>query len=261
MDEALGDDIVLLGYDAPQRTVEAGASLPLSLYWQAQRDVASDYSVRLTLVEPMAELWRRSTNGRLMEPTRPLAGSRRDRVRPARFRFAGDHAGSEYELRLGLVPAGADRPVAELSLGDVAVAGRTHQFEVPPIETPLAVTSPVRRSAGLRPALERDTMSITLYWQARGAMDVSYKVFVHILGPDGKMWGQKDDVPGQGILPTTGWLAGEVLADTYDVPLDQNAPLQDARIEIGFYDPVSGVRLPVVDENGNVIADHVILPN
>ncbi len=168
MDEALGDDIVLLGYDAPQRTVEAGASLPLSLYWQAQRDVASDYSVRLTLVEPMAELWRRSTNGRWMEPTRPLAGSRRDRVRPARFRFAGDHAGSEYELRLGLVPAGADRPVAELSLGDVAVAGRTHQFEVPPIETPLAVTSPVSRSAGLRPALERDTMSITLYWQARG---------------------------------------------------------------------------------------------
>ncbi len=48
------------------------------------------------------------------------------------------------------------------------------------------------------------------------------------------------------------------MADTYDVPLDQNAPLQDARIEIGFYDPVSGVRLPVVDENGNVIADHVI---
>jgi len=263
VDEALGDDIVLLGYDAPQRTVEAGASLPLSLYWQAQRDVVTDYSVRLSLTDSAGttvteiDTWP-------VDGTYPTTGwiageivhDQLDVALPATV------PAGEYELRLGLVPAGADRPVAELSLGDVAVAGRTHQFAVPPIETPLAADFAGKIGLlGYSQALDRDTMSITLYWQARGTMDASYKVFVHILGPDGKMWGQKDDVPGQGTLPTTGWLAGEVLADTYDVPLDQNAPLQDARIEIGFYDPVSGVRLPVIDENGNAIADHVILPN
>ena len=263
VERALGDDLVLLGYDAPQRTAEAGTSLPLALYWQAQRNVGTDYSVRLALTdsagEAVAEIDERPVDG-TYPTTNWIAGEVvRDRLA---FTPPATVPAGEYELWLGLVPAGTGRPVSELSLGGVTVEGRAHQFEVPPIETPLAANFDGKIGLlGYAETFDGDVLKLTLYWQARGATDASYKVFVHILSPDGKMWAQKDDVPGQGTLPTTGWIEGEVLTDTYGVVFDANVPLQDARIEIGLYDPVSGERLPVVDENGHVIADHIILPN
>ena len=62
-----------------------------------------------------------------------------------------------------------------------------------------------------------------------------------------------------GRRPTTGWRPGEVIIDAYAMPIAANAPAGVYTLEIGLYDPITGARLPVVDESGTAVADHVVL--
>jgi hypothetical protein len=102
-------------------------------------------------------------------------------------------------------------------------------------------------------------ISLTLYWQSAAPVDKSYAVFVHLLGPDGQVWAQQDNPPGQGGLPTSGWLPGESLTDNYRLTLDPGAPAGEYRIEVGMYDPATGVRLSVSDVSGQSIGDRILL--
>ncbi|HID62228.1 MAG TPA: hypothetical protein EYP49_05735 [Anaerolineae bacterium] len=103
------------------------------------------------------------------------------------------------------------------------------------------------------------TLSLTLYWKALGEMDTSYTVFVHILDGENRIWGQRDSPPGDGTLPTTGWLPGEVIADHYDVSIQPDAPPGLYVIEIGMYQAETGQRLPIINRKGQVVGDRVLL--
>ena len=104
-----------------------------------------------------------------------------------------------------------------------------------------------------------DTLHLALYWRALAGMERSYKVFTPLLGDDGRIWGQKDDFPGQGALPTTSWVVGEVIVDEYEITVDPGAPIGDYQLEIGMYDPRSGARLPILDEKGEIQGDRILL--
>jgi hypothetical protein len=90
-------------------------------------------------------------------------------------------------------------------------------------------------------------------------METSYKVFTHLLGDNDRIWAQKDDFPGQGTLPTTGWAEGEVIVDEYEIIVDPGAAAGDCQLEIGMYDPSNGARLPIVDEKGEFQGDRILL--
>ncbi len=90
-------------------------------------------------------------------------------------------------------------------------------------------------------------------------MATDYTVFVHLLGPDGQVWGQVDRAPGDGQRPTSGWLPGEVLLDRYAVPLEVGAPSGVYRVEVGLYEAATGRRLPVKDANGSPLPDDRVL--
>ncbi len=98
-----------------------------------------------------------------------------------------------------------------------------------------------------------DTLTITLYWQAGDTPSPDYTVFVHLVGPDG-LRGQHDSPPGQGGLPMSGWLPGEVVTDIHRVPVAPDAPPGDYWLAVGMYDPATVTRLPLVDG-----ADHLRL--
>ncbi len=68
-----------------------------------------------------------------------------------------------------------------------------------------------------------------------------------------------DSIPVQGTYPTTAWLPGEVIRDAYGIALSPQAPTGPYTPEIGWYDAATGERLPVVDEQGHVLGDHVLL--
>jgi hypothetical protein len=50
-----------------------------------------------------------------------------------------------------------------------------------------------------------------------------------------------------------------VIVDRYAIPIDAEAPPGAYTVEIGMYEPATGVRLPVLGRDGSVVADHVVL--
>ena len=73
------------------------------------------------------------------------------------------------------------------------------------------------------------------------------------------MQGQRDSVPGQGTLPTTSWVEGEVIVDPHDLALALDAPAGPYTIAVGMYDPSTGERLPVSDVEGNLLGNHLLI--
>jgi hypothetical protein len=92
-----------------------------------------------------------------------------------------------------------------------------------------------------------------------GGVLEDYTVFVHLVGPDGRLHGQVDSWPVQGSHPTSQWRPGEEVADAYDVRLDPDAPPGQYSIQVGWYLLSTMQRLQVLDQSGEPIGDsHVI---
>ncbi|MCC6606727.1 MAG: glycosyltransferase family 39 protein [Anaerolineae bacterium] len=105
-----------------------------------------------------------------------------------------------------------------------------------------------------------EAIPLTLYWQGAGQIGQRFKVFTHVLGEvyninsNNFLWGQQDNEPENGRRPTTTWRTDEIIRDAYAIPLDPLAPPGVYQIEIGLYDPITGVRLLLDDGS-----DHRIL--
>jgi hypothetical protein len=104
-----------------------------------------------------------------------------------------------------------------------------------------------------------DTLRLTLYWQARREIDGWYKVFTHLLDDQARIWAQKDSVPVEGTRPTTGWMKSEVIVDEYELVVKLDAPGGDYILEVGMYEEGTGQRLYVLDEDGRVAGDRILL--
>jgi hypothetical protein len=66
-------------------------------------------------------------------------------------------------------------------------------------------------------------------------------------------------VPAQGTYPTTDWLSGEVVTDRLQIPVDAVSPSGTYALEVGLYNAVSGERLAVVDAQGQVLGNRILL--
>jgi hypothetical protein len=104
-----------------------------------------------------------------------------------------------------------------------------------------------------------EALHLTLYWQAVTKSDASYTVFAHLLDGNSRIWGQEDNVPGRGALPTTGWMVGEVIVDDYEILLGVDTPSGEYLLEVGMYLASTGQRLPISDERGVVLGDRILL--
>ena len=97
-----------------------------------------------------------------------------------------------------------------------------------------------------------DALHVQLHWQVLRPLPLSYKVFVHLTTLEGRVVTQRDDYPQQGRHPTTSWQVGEVVPDTYAVPLPDGLAGRYV-LKVGLYDPATGQRLgPVRDATGTV---------
>jgi hypothetical protein len=108
-----------------------------------------------------------------------------------------------------------------------------------------------------------DTLHLTLYWQSLKPMTQPYTVFTHLVGPDGQLAGHQDNMPLQDTGPTTCWIPGEVIADSYDIPINPQAPSGDYVLETGFYLWETGERLPAsgptTTPDHRVILTHILI--
>jgi hypothetical protein len=100
---------------------------------------------------------------------------------------------------------------------------------------------------------EGETLHLELVWQAVTELSESYRVFVHVLGEDGRIIAQADGLPANWTRPTTGWLPGEFIRDTHSLTLPAELPPGEYALVTGLYLP-NGSRLQ--QPNGQ---DHIPL--
>jgi 4-amino-4-deoxy-L-arabinose transferase-like glycosyltransferase len=258
-----GDELCLTGYDLAGRVVDAGTSLRLTLYWQALRKPTSDYQMSVALQDAQGHVvasGAASLGGAHYPATQWQAG---DWFRAwFDLPIVPDTPSATYRLTVGLKPDAGRATQADL--GSITVSARSHRFTAPVIRHPqkvnlgssIAFLGYEPGSGTIKPG---EPFGLTLYWQARAPVAQSYKVFVHLLGSAGNIVAQVDYYPGDGSLPTSGWLAGEYVTDSRQVPLGRDVPPGDYRVEIGMYDESTGTRLPVFDQDGNPLGDRILL--
>ena len=109
-----------------------------------------------------------------------------------------------------------------------------------------------------RPVVSGARVDLTLYWEALGRSERGLKVFVHLVsGPPFRPWGQRDNAPVYGRYPTDGWEPGLYIRDEYLVEALAGAPPGTYSLAVGFYDPVTGARVPTASGDDRVLLGSV----
>ena len=103
------------------------------------------------------------------------------------------------------------------------------------------------------------TLALTLFWRAEGASAVPYAVSVQLLDESGSLRAQHDGQPGAGAFPTTGWVQGEVLADTHQLELPADLTPGSYRLIVRMYDPATFAVLPATGADGSPAGDALTL--
>jgi hypothetical protein len=241
-----GGGPALLGYDAAlPPEARPGDGLPVALLWRAGDGPAGGPQLHLEL-QAGSQRYRRAEG-------HPLGGSYAaaqwqpgELVRDAwEALLPADAPGGPYRAALVIQAPGG--PEQRLDLGEVRIQARAHSFQPPHPSSEQAVDFGGVGSllgydmpSGVRPG---DTLAMTLYWRAAGPAPRSYVRFLHLLDAAGQIRAQHDSVPGDGTLPTTGWLAGEVLADRVQIALPADLPPGQYVLLLGMYNPATGARL------------------
>jgi hypothetical protein len=90
-------------------------------------------------------------------------------------------------------------------------------------------------------------------------MDVRYRGFVHLVGPDGSRWGQHDDDPACRLL-TTEMRPDQQSSRQFRLPVDPATPPGDYNLVFGLYRPDTLERLEIRDQvTGQVVGDSLVL--
>jgi hypothetical protein len=267
LDRPVTDEVTLLGLTTTAtETLRPGERASVALTWRADEVPSDDY---------LASLWlTREEDAWPLTDSLPLAGidypsSEWTAGQIVRGWFDGrvppDTDSGDYALFLRVTDLDKTL-VTEVSLGKLQVQGWPRQFQAPEMHHSVGANFGGQMELmGYDVQIPSDTsdasvLDIVLYWGALSDMDTRYTTFVHLLDENGRMVGQIDHVPGDGAFPTTGWLPGEVIADRFAVPMPGSEPLSGVQLELGVYNPITGERLAVVNETGQMIDTRILLP-
>lgn len=263
LDRLLGEEAQLLGYSLDRASLAAGEAFTLTLFWRCLRTSAQPYLWEWTLAREgqVWQAWQAAPAGEgypsnLWEPDEVLRY-------PYHLALSPDLPSGEYALRLAPVDAASGARLAEAATVVTAlpVAARERLWEAPPLGhaqparlgEEIALLGYDLATTHLRPG---EAAALTLYWQALRAPAEDYTVFLHLLDEGGALRAQQDQPPTNGARPTSGWAAGEVLADGIVLPIPNETPPGRYRLQVGMYRPANGERLPVLlDPHGAAVED------
>lgn len=272
-----GNKVELLAYQVDlsrnPEVLRPGDVLEVTLYWQCLMPMQSDYVVFVHLLGDH-ELVIAQRDAAPCLGACPTRGWKPGQI------FADAHmialpttaySPDRAKLEVGLYePQSQQRLQAATtegrSLGDNA---RFHQFRIEPsVESPLP--NPMQMNfdnqiilAGYdldsRIVAPGQTIGLTLYWQARQDVSHNYSVFTHLLSEEGERVAQMDSWPQKGQAPTSGWRAGTLVDDRYELAVPADTPPGVYRIHVGLYSSETLQRLRLLDMGGQPYADHVAL--
>jgi len=219
------------GRDLGSEEVQPGDRLHVDLRWLSPKSPDRDLDLRLILEG--------TDHSRVLDETMPLVAQ----YPTSRWR-AGEIVRGQYLLNLSArTPTGpatlraqviahdSQQVLQEETLGTVQVKDRPRVFQASPrfpredafggrvrligFDQPASTMGMTNEDVSINTAHggPGDTLNLTLYWQAVDEMAISYKVFVQLLDPSGRLVAQHDAPPRDGQMPTTGWQINEVVTE------------------------------------------------
>lgn len=256
----IADGVTITHYTPPQPEIQAGTALTVGLGWDADRDDTDSWPVAVQAVDSAGEI----VGSTLFDLTGPLGNA--SYFQPYQVFIPPNITAEQATVYF---VAGTERYM----LGDVRITGQ-QSTEAVTVDLPATAIDNgsqfgdlVTLAAVDLPEQDTwqagDTIPLTLYWRAAGTLPDRYKVFVHVVGQEynpasnNSVWGQQDQEPRGGAAPTTTWIAGDIVADEYFIPISAEAPAGTYEVVVGFYLPLGGGRLPVISESGVPLGDSI----
>lgn len=274
VDAHFGDEIALLGFDFPERRVQPGGALPITLYWQAQRDIQAHYIVFNHLLSADQRQW--GGRDRIPRDYYSTALWTAGEVVRDDYNVPVDPAAPPgiYHLDVGLYEllGGQMHPLWLTADGQALDANSVFIESIkvggPPPDVTVVAPAPEHPRAdrlgdvvtllGFDLTTQPDRLEIVLYWRCDARLEVDYTTFVHIAAGSGdqppEVAAQMDRPPADGAYPTSLWDVGDVVRDVVEVPLPDDLPPGDYSIRVGLYDAATGQRLPVTASHGVPVA-------
>jgi hypothetical protein len=264
------NQVQLLGYDLPTRTVSPGQGLPLTLYWQSLRTMDGSYTVFTKLFDKQQKLW--ANIERLPADGYPTFYWLENEVVVDSFQLPLEAAMPKgiywlnvglYEevdrqaLSLPLIGGEQASEVTSVTFGPIKVGG-------PPPGVTLAEASPdfplhvnlagqISLNGYDEPVWREDRLQVQLYWEGLAQMQANYTTFVHLHNQEGQIVAQMDRPLTDNIYPSSVWSVGEIVLDQITVPLPETLPAGDYTLVVGLYDFNTGMRLPMTGSTNDSI--------
>lgn len=236
------DAVELAGSGVSQTEARAGTPVELTLLWKASATPGPRERVlRLLGDGGQTVLERRDTPGMGRYP--PDRWQPGDLIRDKlRLTIPPTLPDGRYRLWAGLAAPGGEPlglPVAELK-----VTGIQRHSDLPPLAHPVdaAFGDGVRLKGWDVARPDPRQVRVTLQWAPTATPSREYRVFNHLVDAAGRIVAQRDGAPVDWSRPTTGWVAGELIDDTYLIELPPDAPT-GLKLVVGLYEPTGGARL------------------
>ncbi|NJN94694.1 MAG: hypothetical protein HC875_11670 [Anaerolineales bacterium] len=226
-----GQEVRLVGYSLGHGPFKAGQSLPLNLFWESLADAPGPLTTVIQLQDSAGQV----VFSYEREPLRPTAQWQRGTLLrdPYDLPLPPTLPPGDYRLTAALTTPAQTRLAVgqdnQLILTTITTIDRPHVFEAPAHQIELDVSfSEQAQLVGLdlpqSTATAGGSLPLTLYWQALAPLDRNWTVFVHLLDDNEQIISQQDQIPGAGQFPTTSWLTGEYLLDSYNLPIPADIP-------------------------------------
>jgi 4-amino-4-deoxy-L-arabinose transferase-like glycosyltransferase len=266
-----GEKIRLLGCQLDREEGRPGETLGITFYWQGLGEIREDYYLFIHLL---------GRRGQLVgnEDTYPGWGTYPTSLWKPAGNLATEIIADTYRLPISEDALAPSLIRVDVGLYEPITGSRLEPHSVVIGQVKLVPkkrqTSDVKRQdfnldnkvtligyqvdkAELRPG---QAIRLTLYWQAEGEMSTDYTVFTHLIDEEGIIWGQMDSQPLEGDYPTSFWDIGEVIEDEYILSINEDTPTGAYRLEVGMYELATKQRLPVLNANGEIEDNRILLP-
>lgn len=268
------EGITLVGIDVPDATLLPGATFTVTAAWRADATPSRDLSIFVHVVDAdglIAAQLDTMPAGGLAPTSQWRAGELRIdhyRVRVPVTVYTPNAGQIAIGLYDGLAPDQPRQPiVAATDIGPGII--RDHALQIghiniaPPAgEVPNQMTVRFGDSITLvgytfsqRRLRPGDTLTVTLYWHARGAVDKEYTTFVHLLDSNFGMFGGHDGAPSPA---TINWTPDATIEDVHTFVVSDLTPAGSYQIELGLYDDEQD-RLSLLTTEGAEGADRLLL--